>query len=446
MRHLRRRRAWTRLAAWTLSVVLGIVAFGAEDEPAPQKTDPELAAISQLLDIAWSGDKQAPQAARQAYDSLRPQVKDRRRLHYAYGVATLKMKRYPAATQAFLAATQESPGFEFSPWKGLIWTELTLKHYDDGLNHIEALARLIADDDFAGSDEESDRIAVWLGQTMSALTKIVAAPKVLQRLDEVDARLREMWSDELRDAYQSGRDYADTQYGELMSDLKQAKDDAQSREELARVQKQQNLQKDIGAAEKEREQLKKSAEQLQKQFEQRLLQIDKQLARLERDYSYLTTRAASVMRSMAMIQAQLQLTQQRSASNPPNGVRSPYLGSLDDPVQRLDFLLGMYQRELEMTMARSTFVVQQAMQGLQLREQTARHVQQTVGDLERKDADLQKWQDRLSQAGENLKKAKIKATSPSVRQKRQQAKSLNTYLEFDPEWERIRITEPPNPS
>ena len=83
------------------------------------------------------------------------------------------------------------------------------------------------------------------------------------------------------------------------------------------------------------------------------------------------------------------------------------------------------------------------MQGLQLRQQTLQRFQQAAGDLSRQDANLGKWQKRLGQAGENLNKGKIKGASTSVRQKRQQAKSLNTYLEFDPEWERIRLTEPP---
>jgi hypothetical protein len=405
-------------------------------------TDPEVAAIHQLLDIAWSGDRQAPEAARQVYMSGRDQAKNRPRWEYAYGIACLKMKRYPAAAPAFSAAALEAGSFDFAAWKGLLWTEFTLKKYPDGLGHVESLAKLVAAPAFAGEPDERDRIAVWVGQTMAALEKIVTQPKALDQIAQTDAKLRQLWPAELAEAYQSGRDYTDLQYDELMSGLKQAKDAAQSKEEEARTQKLQRLQKNVDQAGKERENLKKSAEELQKKAQDRLLQIDKQLARLERDYEYLQARAMSVMRSMAILQAQMQRVQVNQGNR--SNAQAPVTGSLNTNLGQLDFMLGAYQREAEMTTFRAAMIADQAMRGLETRQQLAQQVQSTIGELGTKEAELEKWQGRQNKAGERLKQSKVKATSASVRQKRSQAKSLNTYLEFDVDWERIRLTEPPD--
>ena len=294
------------------------------------------------------------------------------------------------------------------------------------------------------AQQDRERIAVWIGQTMAALDKIVANPKVLDQIAETDAKLRETWPREMREAYASGREYTDAQYDELMSDLKTAADDAKSREEQARSQKLQDLQKKITDADKQRETLKKSAEDLQQQAEQKLLQIDKQLARLERDYNYLQTRAMSVMRSMAIVQTQMQRAQTTQGNR--NNAQSPYAPSSSVSAGQLDFMLGAYQREFMATTLRASAISDQAMRGLQARQQLAKQVQSTIGNLGGKDADLEKWQSRQAKAGEHLRNSKIKAASPTVRQKRAKAKSLNTYLEFDPDWERIRLTEPPDPT
>lgn len=415
------------------AMLLAAASATAEDLDSSAPIDEELAAVSRMLDAAWSGDAQA---AAEIHDSLKARVKDKPRWHYAYGVSSLKLKRYPDAIKAFEAAVKNSEAFDLAAWKGLIWTELTHKRYDDALTRLEQLAAIVSADDFGGGDEDRDHAATWIGQAVVAVEKTVTTPKVQKRLAEANERLSELWPEELAEGYQSGRDYALARYDDLMSDVKQTSDKLTAKEIQSREDKQKSLEEGVTDADKKRDELKKSAEELQKQAEKKSLQIDKQLARLERDYNILETRANSVLQSMSYLQNQAQLLRQQRRNSQTQSVN----GQLND-LQRVDMQLAMYQQEYEATLFRGGMIVQQAMQGAQLKQQLEQGLQEAAGELGARDASLKKWSDRLTKSGEKLQNSKIKVASPTLRQKRQQAKSLNTYLEFDPEWERIRLTE-----
>ncbi|MFO0917216.1 MAG: hypothetical protein U0872_02755 [Planctomycetaceae bacterium] len=271
--------AWWTAAGW------------GQEKPAEPQPDPERDAIVRMLDLAWSGDQSAADAVREYYDSAKSQVNDPARWYYAYGIAQLKLKRYAGASQAFKTAIKSSSQLPISAWKGLIWAELSQRHYEPGLGHLEAFGKSLVPAQNAGNDQEVEAAAVWIGQSLGGLDKIITAPKVRQRLAETEAELQAAWPADLRDEAQSGREYADMLYAELTEDLKKATEQAKSAEEQTKQAKQKQLADKSVEAGKQREELKKSAEDLEKQAKERLEQVDKQLERLERDYGYLQTRA-----------------------------------------------------------------------------------------------------------------------------------------------------------
>ncbi len=425
-------KPWLLAAACVLSLASAGLAKGDESAGTPQTQDRE--AIARLLDVAWSGEQTAAESTRELYDSLNDRVTDRVRWDYAYGIACLKLKRFGPASQAFRAAINGSKQFPVSAWKGLVWAELSQKRYEPGLAQLEAFAKAVVEQKSIGTASEQEAAAVWIGQTLGGLDKIVTAPKVRQRLADTEARLDELWPDALRDAAQSGRDYADMLYAELTEDLKQATDKAKAQEQAAKQEKQKKLSEKSAEAEKQREGLKKSAENLEKQTKERVEQIDKQLERLERDYGYLQSRAQSVLQSMMLAQNQMLLAQ----SAPAGAVNANPLR-----MQGAQTMLNLYQQEYELTLMRGNMVVQRAMETAQLREQAARQLQQASKEIVDQDSSLGKWQERLKNNSEHLDKQKLKGKSPSVREKRLKAKTLSTYLEFDPEWERIHLIEQP---
>jgi hypothetical protein len=419
----------------------------AKEEPEqkpPFAQDSELEAVAALLDMAWSGDPAAAQAVKEQYESRRSRVTDRGRWHFAYGLSALKLKRHAAAVTAFQAAIRDAKTFSFSPWKGLIWTELTLKHHDAALQEIETLARKLAEPDFSGSDEEREQIASWIGQTLAAVEKLNASPKIRQHVEKTDAFLAENWNGDLLDAYKTGWDYTNIVYDELMDQVKEATDEAKAKEKHSLEQKQTRLQENAATAEEKKAALAKMADDVKKQAERRLLQIDKQLVRLERDYNYLQARSMSVLQSMSILQTQLSYVQaQQQRPNANIQVQNSFVAGLVQPVQRLNLLLAMHQQELDATTIRALLVAQQAMEGLQTREQLVQQVQATAAELEGQKESLSKWQERMSQAAGKLQQTKPKGDSVSVRAKRVKAKTLSTYLEFDLDWERIKLTERP---
>ncbi len=408
----------------------------------PAAKDTELEAVTALLDQAWSGEPTAAQKSKELYVSRQQRVGDRSRWHYAYGLGQLKLKRHTAAIPAFQEAIHDADSFRFAPWKALIWTELTLKKYDAALGHIQELAGQIAKEDFSGTAEERDQIATWIGQTLAAVEKLNTTPKAKTQLEQADAELSDLWDDDLLAAYHTGRDYTDALYEELMSQVQEATSAAKSKEKKARDEEQSRLKGSVEDADEKKAELQKKAEDLQKQAEQKLLQIDKQLARLERDYNYLESRALSVLQSMSLVQNEINFTQQRRNNTNAGNSQNPFAGQVDpQSIQRLNFLMVMYQDELTATTTRGMLVAQQAMAGLQTRNQLVQQVQSTTTDLAGEHTSLSKWQKRMNQQADKLEQTKIKGDSLSVRAKRAKAKTLNTYLEFDPDWERILLTE-----
>jgi|GEM_PF-5624030 len=428
---------------WGALCLSGIAQEAAPVAEDPVAADPERAAVQQLLDAAWSGDKQAAGYVQQLYESRRAQVQNRPRWDYAYGIAALNLKRYPLAAQAFSSAVADSKSFDFASWKALLWTELTLKKYDEALKHLRELGTIVVAENFPGSAEDRDRVAVWVGQTLLALEKIITLPKVQEQLAQLDTDLRKSWPPDVLDAYQSGRDYSQATYADLMDELNVAQDIATTKEVSERNKKLDELQDQVVAAGEVREGLKKTAAEVQQKTEERLLQIDKQLARLERDYGILESRGMSLLRSISIIQAEIFVLENPRAANRPILADFPNRPSAKSPpLEQLKLLLAAHEWELQLTTYRASLISNQAMQGMQMRQQTILTAQQAVGQLELQDANLEKWQQRQSQTGERLKTAKLKVATPSIRQKREQAKSLNTYLDFHLDLERLRLTEP----
>lgn len=432
------------IALVATGAVSSVYVFAEEIDAASEQTaNPDLAALRQLLDVAWSGQQQATALSVQLYETHRKQVHDARQWDYAYGLVCLRTKRYPLAVTAFSKSIQDAPSFDLARWKALLWTEFTLKKYDDGLQHLQQLAEVTLTEDAAGHESEAEAAAIWIGQTMFALETVVTLPKVKEQAAKLDLQAQKTWPANLLTAYQSGKDYSHALYDELMTDLDNAKDQAQAKEVATRKEKLEELNERVESAGEQREAIKDTATAISQQLDHQLLQIDKQLARLDRDYQYLQTRAQSLLRSINFLQLQLFLVQQGATPNTNQQIRPVRSTNQQNwLMKQQQAQLTAAQWELELTNWRASLVAQEGYRGFQLRQQVLQQAQRSVLELEARDAELEKWQQRQAQSGEAIKKSKLKISTPTVRQKREQAASLNTYLEFNLDLERMRLTEP----
>lgn len=434
---------WFSLAAVACVTMWGAdFTMHAAEEPKPPldaPQDPERQAVQQLLELAWSGNQNAFAAVKEQYDAQKKSVARPAEWHYAYGISLVHLKKFAPAVPAFEAAIKASDRFYFSAWKGAIWSELALKKFEPALVRIESLGRELVQEPFRGSKADRERTAIWIGQTLAAVEKLNQTPKIVKQVHATEASLTDQWNDDLKDAYQSGKDYTDTLYADLMDELKQASDAAKAQQDEAKKEKSAKLKDDAAAADAQREALKKKAEEVQKITEQRIEQLDKQLQRLERDYNYLEARSMNLLGSLSLIQnemntVQLARNQRNNNSNRVDDVQANYMA-------RLAFQYSAYQLELNATSIRAAMVSERAMEGLQLRNQLLGQAQLAKAHLADQDGVLSRWKERMAQAEENLKKQESKGDSLSTRAKRAKAKTLSTYLEFDPDWERILLTE-----
>lgn len=437
-----RRRFLLVVAICLPSVILRLARAADEiHDPFAAPQDPERQAIQQLLELAWSGDADVVAAVRDRYESQRKAVARKAEWHYAYGISLVHLKKFAPAVPVFQAAIADSEDFYFPAWKGAIWAELSLKKFEPALTRIEALATAIAGAGFHGAPEEQERIAIWIGQTLAAVEKLNATPKIRKRVRQTEELLVEKWNDDLKDAYQSGKDYTESLYAELMDDLKQTTEAVKAQDDAIKTKKAAKLKEGAASADEQREALKQKAEEVQKIAEQRLAQLDKQLSRLERDYNYLETRGMNLMGSMSLIQIEMSNVQLARRQTSRNNSGNQLDGSQADYLSRLAFQYSVYQLELNATSMRAAMVSQRAMEGLQMRNQLMNQAELAAADLAGQDDTLSRWKERMAQAEENLKKQESKGDSISTRAKRAKAKTLSTYLEFDPDWERILLTE-----
>lgn len=438
-------RFWFSLAAVAcVTVWLADGTAHAAEEPKPPldaPQDPERQAVQQLLELAWSGNQNAFAAVKEQYDAQKKSVTRPAEWHYAYGISLVHLKKFAPAVPAFEAAIKASDRFYFSAWKGAIWSELALKKFEPALVRIESLGRELVKEPFRGSKADRERTAIWIGQTLAAIEKLNQTPKIVKQVHATEALLTDKWNDDLKDAYQSGKDYTDTLYADLMDELKQASDAAKAKQDEAKQEKSAKLKDDAASADAQREALKKKAEEVQKITEQRIEQLDKQLQRLERDYNYLEARSMNLMASMSLIHNEMSRAQASHGQQSRNNNSNRFDDGQTGFVSRMAAQYNAYQFELNATSMRAAMVSQRAMEGLQLRQQMLNQAQLAQADLAGQDGALSRWKERMAQAEESLKKQESKGDSLTTRTKRLKAKTLSTYLEFDPDWERIHLTE-----
>lgn len=362
-------------------------------------------------------------------------------------MALVKLKRHPAAGEAFQSAVRSSARASFPAWKGLIWTSFTAKHYGDGLQHLESLADQLVTKKIGATDDERDQVAVWLGQAMSGLEKCYSNPKIQSQIAESHDRLTELLPEHLLESYQAGREFSDLLYQQLTADANLATQTAKAKEA---ADKEQNLEKIAGRTEataKQREQLRRTAEDLEIQGQRRLQQIDRQLTVLERNYMLLQGTAQSAIQSVQIAQGQIQWVQTQALNQARDSRNRDKLQEIerrrDDQIQQLNGRIAVAEMQWQFCFLQGAAMSQMALDVLQLRQQTAAQLQEKATGLVSKDAELKQWQDRLAKQGNLVGKAPIKGKSLTAHQKKEKAKSLKTYIEFDPDWERITILDHP---
>lgn len=405
----------------------------------PAVSSPASRSVQTLLEegfAAGSGKAQAAQKQAALAQKLAPQDP---RVNYAYGLVLLKLAQNANARSQFDAAVKQ-PGPAYWPaWQASIWTALVNRQYDAGMKQLDEYVGLVARpvEEPRAKQAQLDA-AVWIGQMVEALDKIVEQPKrTRDRIAQSEEHIRKTFSDELHDAFNSGREAIRDRYDEATGQLA-LREEVQAKKEERDLQDQSaKVNSDIGNVEKQKEDTARSAEELKKLLEEQIAALDKQLGELERDYQLLERRAESVQRSYILAGREVTALQLQSQGATGSRTSTVNQQQVQQQLQQRQNQMAAYELEYNATTLRMSQVAQGARGVVAQRANVIRDYELATGQLVKKNAALDKWSSRLSDKKKKLSAATAKAgTTPA---KDVKIKSLAALVPFDLEGEKVRV-------
>jgi hypothetical protein len=371
--------------------------------------------------------------ARRLYDSARDGAKTDPRVDYAYGLVLLKQLRNKEALAQFEAVTKSGP--EYWPgWQALIWSHFIAKDYSSGYLKLRELGRRLAE---SKSNLTERRLsAEWMGEVIAALQKSVDSVKQRETLIREDEALREILGVELQASFASGKTTVHSLHSLLEEDVQQTRELELAKQEKERAEKEVEVAKNLEASAEKRESLKKSAEDWKKYLDEQLAAFDKQLARLEKDYDFMQKRVVSLTASQVQVNAEIALVGQQASNTKPG----QFADALQQRRAALELQLLKYQVDLDQSMGSALMIAQRAQAVAGQRAAAVQQYEKATGQLVQRDANLDKFQDRLKKEGEKLK-APPKSKPAPLTNKVKQVRSFRTYVDLDLVLERDRVLD-----
>lgn len=398
----------------------------------------ENAEISGLLERAWRGGTSAAASVESQYEVARESAIQPRRWDHALGVAAIKLRRWSLATRAFEAALQEGGEGDVAAWRGAIWADWRQNQFERALSRLERVAELISDPQGPIPDAERASTAVWIGLVTTALDYTVLPAKLKPRLAIAEARIRQQLPPALLANFEAGHDYVIAEFERLIGEA-EASVKTENAKLLTDLQGQLNrVLKGLQESEQQHTQVTQQLDSLRQRADQQSRNLDQQLAVLEREHAALQARTTSLAQSVATLRTQLALL---------TPIRTGYHGRIVYtglpvyyPYSAGAQLLNL-DADLQYTSARGAMLAQQAFQASLAREQTWQGYEQRSSPLLHRQQALEQVHERLLKRGQQIEQTPLKTATPLSKRLRAQARAVESYVRYDVDWERIRVTE-----
>jgi hypothetical protein len=423
-------------------VILGTAHFREFAAAAP----PDEAALAGHLKNAFEegavfGPKRLQEAQKHLAQARRVAPGDWR-VDYAQGLVLVKQSQMKPAIVQFEAALNHDDGRHWPAWQATIWAYLVDKQYEVGLKKLDEYATAVEAAEQPDEVSEAQRDAArWIGQLIEALSRCADTQKQHDLIAAHQVHLLDTFGDELSDAVDAGRDAIRDREFTLEQSAGAARQVADREKERRRKDKTARLEKDLEGAGKAKEDAKKSAEEWKTWLDDNLAKADKHLGLLERDYKFLDQRAQSLNQSITLVGREITALEFGLNRIDPVRNANPFVSqnALFQLQQRQNQMFG-YQLDYNATVARQQQVAQQGAQANQERADIINRYETATGQLVKKNADLDRWTDRLKNEKQKLtvqKPAPIGGRKAPADKK--QTISLKTMLplDFDVEKERV---------
>jgi hypothetical protein len=385
------------------------------------------------------------------------------RIDYSQGLVLVKQSQMKLAIVQFEAALRHDDGRHWPAWQATIWAHLVDKQYEVGLGKLDDYATAVQAAEQPDEVSEAQRVAArWIGQLIEALSRCADSQKQHDLIAAHQVHLLDTFGDDLSDAVDAGREAIRDREFALEQAAGAARQVADRETARRKKDKTARIEKDLDGADKAKQDAKKSAEEWTEWLDENLPKADKQLGLLERDYKFLDQRAQSLNQSITLVgreitglQFSLSMADPRTADRriaDPRaggtfagglagipGAQNPLVQLQLQLQQRQGQMLG-YQLDYNDTIARQQQVSRQGAQAMQERADMIQRYETATGQLVKKNADLDKWTDRLKNEKQKLTVQKPTAKGgKKAPADRKQPVSLKTMLppDFDMEKERV---------
>ncbi len=425
-------------SVWRAALALSLIApallaqdappvAGETDQAIVLPDDAETRQIVALLEAGFGPDLADLRDAQKRVAALRRNPRHDPRADYAYGLVLLNHFKPREAKAAFAAAVDASQLAYLPAWMAHIRIHLLRRNYYQGLELLDQLAPLLADDSTKWSDPQAPvQGAHWVGRVIGACQ--LAKVKVNDGPDptRLDAAFQSLFEGDLNAAYQLGRDSIQQEYENLSGEF----DRTQLHVERMQKDRQKRRQKKI---DRKRQTVKEEAQTVERTtvewkawLDEELARIDNELTNLKQDYETLEKTDTDIANAMVRLAGERVAAQVAERAGYQQRRRNNFV-----PLSlRIEQRIVEYQKQRNKLASEAASINEQARILVSQRESATREYQTATGQLTKDASETQKWKQAFQKAAEKNKAAASKSAR-SLRARKQRLTRLATYLDFD---------------
>lgn len=429
--------------------VLSLPVFVSAESDEPVPDSPEVTQLAEFLETGFNRRRASESDIQSGYRDLNEELNDPLVTDYAYALVLLKQNKFDDAI-GVLDQLREHSGPAYAPaWQASIWNLLTRRNYETAYEQLVAFAKMTSANDQQWSQlGQAERNARWIGKLVEGLSYQFTSGEAAKLLNSARGQVEAALPDALKNEFLAGvkevRAFRQQLEGGAAATQAQVKQEqAQTAEETAKELKEKQA-----AALDTKDQLKLTAEEWKKKLDKELVDFGRKIGSLQRDYAFLEARAASLERSITLVQREktaLDFARQndRNISNRGNDiVGNSRNNQYNIENSRLLLKYNEYKAQQQQTFAAMQQTAAQGTQLLAQRQALVNEYQQATGQLVKQDNELEKLAEKLGKKQEAIAAGDVTTRDPAeLKQLRKRMRYFSTYVNFDFEEEKQKLID-----
>ena len=391
--------------------------------------------VAEMFQVGYARGPKANADVQRLYQSLSKDAANDPRVDYAHGLVQWRLMKNKEAQAEFALATKRKGTPYWPAWQALIWTHFVAKDYDAGYARLTELTKLILKSDELVDHDREDQV-YWIGRVMAALYLTIESNQGRETWLQTEKKLTDLLGPDSTDDYNRGKAEVNARHTDIEDDIRQTREKAQKQQAEQLEKKQSRVQKNLDDVKEKRENLKKSAEEMKEALAEHTTTYQKQMTRLEKDYGFVERRSAVLISSMAALDQEVALLQQRKKTANNNTANQ-----IDQAISQIQSQRFLYNAEFMKSMTAADQIAANARSLTQERAEFLEQYQKVTGEIVQEDAGAEKWNERTQKQAAQLKKAQANPKPVVPAGKIQIAKTFRTYVDLDLYGERTKVLE-----